>query len=75
MRKNEVIRAQRDFRQQQEQSLLSEINYLQKRLEEMGYNGDCAYERAIEGKFLQRLQDRRHSLALLRNGGRIDINQ
>lgn len=71
MRKIEVIRAQRDFRKQQEQNLLSEINYLQRRLEQMGYNGDCAYERAIEGQFQQRLDERRQALATLRQIGRL----
>ncbi|MBF0255603.1 MAG: hypothetical protein HQL47_03905 [Gammaproteobacteria bacterium] len=66
MRKSEVLRAQHQFGQQQERALLEDINYLESRLKEMGYNGDCAYERAIERSFSQRLQERRQALKQLR---------
>ncbi len=72
MRKIEVIRARREHLKQQEQHLLSEIHYLQQRLKQMGYNGDCAYERAIENNFQQRLVERRRALSELTHQGRLD---
>lgn len=49
-----------------EQSLLKDIAYFEARLEEMGYNGDCAYERAIVKTFARLVEERRDSLAGLR---------
>lgn len=50
-----------------EQSLLQDIAYFEARLEEMGYNGDCAYERAITRTFARLVEERRDSLAKLRS--------
>lgn len=47
------------------ESLLSDIKYLENRLEEMGYNGDCAYERAMSQAFEQLITEKRQTLASL----------
>jgi len=49
------------------ESLFSDIKYLENRLEEMGYNGDCAYERAMSQAFEQLISEKKQSLASLNN--------
>ncbi len=42
--------------------LRAEINYLEKRLTEMGSSGDCAYERALTKAFMELISERRRLL-------------
>ena len=49
-----------------ENSLLEDIVYFEGRLEEMGFNGDCAYERAMAQTFERLVEERRNSLKKLR---------
>ncbi len=42
--------------------LRAEINYLEKRLIEMGSSGDCAYERALAKAFIDLISERRRLL-------------
>ncbi len=42
--------------------LRAEINYLEKRLVEMGSAGDCAYERALAKAFVDLITERRRLL-------------
>ena len=44
--------------------LTSEIKYLQARLNEMGYNGDCAYERSIARLYAETIKKHQAQLAL-----------
>ncbi len=50
---------------EQASQLRSEIAYMEARLLEMGYNGDCAYERAMAHTFRTLLDTRRRQLATL----------
>lgn len=43
-----------------------EIAALEHRLNDMGMDGDCAYERAMSRLYASLLQDRKHQLAVLR---------
>ncbi|MEN8174621.1 MAG: hypothetical protein ABFS23_02575 [Pseudomonadota bacterium] len=43
--------------------LREEIAYLEARLVELGFEGDCAYERAMARFFTERLETRRAQLA------------
>ena len=56
----------RQSRSADENSLLEDIVYFEGRLEEMGFNGDCAYERAMVQTFERLVEERRNSLAKLR---------
>jgi hypothetical protein len=47
--------------------LMEEIATLESRLEDMGMDGDCAYERAISRVYTDMLNDRRRQLAALRH--------
>ena len=46
--------------------LLEEISRLEQRLESMGMDGDCAYERAISTLYRSMVEERRQQLASLR---------
>lgn len=50
--------------------LLEEIATLQRRLDDMGLDGDCAYERAISRLYTGMLEDRKQQLAALRRSAR-----
>lgn len=52
-----------------ESEVRAEINYLEKRLAEMGLAGDCAYERALAKAFNGLLSERRSILARLLHVG------
>ena len=45
--------------------LCDEIAFLEDRLNEMGYAGDCAYEHALSRAYAERLCERRRELASL----------
>ncbi len=45
--------------------LLEEIATLERRLEDMGLDGDCAYERAISRLYTGMVEDRKQQLAVL----------
>lgn len=47
--------------------LLDEIAALESRLEDMGMDGDCAYERAMSRLYTGMVEDRKRLLAALRN--------
>jgi hypothetical protein len=47
--------------------LLEEIATLESRLEDMGIDGDCAYERAMSRVYTDMVQDRKRQLAALRS--------
>ena len=49
-----------------EQDLVEEIAYLTSRLDDMGTNGDCAYERALARAFSAMVQERTRQLCQLR---------
>jgi len=44
--------------------LLEEIAYMEGRLAEIGYDGDCAYEKAIAKFFEQQVSDRKIRLGV-----------
>jgi len=44
--------------------LAAEIKYLQERLKEMGYNGDCAYERSITRLYVETIKKHQNYLGL-----------
>jgi hypothetical protein len=46
--------------------LLEEIATLERRLDDMGLDGDCAYERAISRLYTGMVEDRKQQLAVLR---------
>lgn len=48
------------------QQLMEEIATLQRRLDDMGLDGDCAYERAISRLYTGMVEDRKQQLTLLR---------
>ena len=48
-------------------NLLEEIAALENRLEDMGIDGDCAYERAMSRVYTDMVQDRKRQLAALRS--------
>ena len=48
---------------QSAQSIRTDINYFEARLGEMGYDGDCAYERAMAKLYEKLVAERRESLA------------
>ena len=43
--------------------ICDEIAFLEDRLNEMGYAGDCAYEHALSRAYTERLSERRRELA------------
>jgi hypothetical protein len=45
--------------------LLEEIATLERRLDDMGLDGDCAYERAISRLYTGMVEDRKQKLAVL----------
>ncbi len=45
--------------------LLEEIAALENRLEDMGIDGDCAYERAMSRVYTDMVEDRKRQLAAL----------
>jgi hypothetical protein len=45
--------------------LLEEIATLERRLDDMGVDGDCAYERAISRLYTGMVEDRKQKLAVL----------
>jgi len=47
------------------QQLKDEITVLQSRLDDMGLDGDCAYERAISRLYTSLVADRKKQLAML----------
>jgi hypothetical protein len=47
--------------------LLEEIATLENRLEDMGVDGDCAYERAMSRLYTDMVQDRKRQLAAVRS--------
>lgn len=44
--------------------ITKEIKYLQERLKEMGYNGDCAYERSIARLYVETIKKHQDFLRL-----------
>jgi len=48
-----------------QQQLLEEIATLECRLEDMGMDGDCAYERAMSRLYTTMVEDRKRQLAAL----------
>jgi hypothetical protein len=61
-----VARADPPHGRQDEIAVIEEeISYLEERLAQMGFGGDCAYERALEGFYSGLLDDRRAQLASL----------
>lgn len=48
--------------QQSVQRIRTDIRYLEARLGEMGYEGDCAYERAMTRMYEKLVEERRASL-------------
>ncbi len=50
-----------------EHSLGQDIAYLEGRIEEMGFNGDCAYERAMVTTYEKLLIEKRAALKELRS--------
>lgn len=66
--------APQQARRHDEQSLREDIAYFEARLEEMGYNGDCAYERAIAKTFARLVEERRASLSQLHGVGRMALS-
>ena len=44
-------------------SLVQEINYLKKRLYQMGFNGDCAYEKKLAEYFQHVIAQRQEKLS------------
>lgn len=45
--------------------LREEIHYMESRLTEIGFEGDCAYERAMSKFYLEQIETRRRKLARL----------
>ena len=45
--------------------LIEEIATLERRLDDMGIDGDCAYERAISRLYTGMVEDRKQKLAVL----------
>ena len=50
-----------------EEFLVEDIKYFEARLQEMGYDGDCAYERALAQSFERRVIEQKGALANLRS--------
>jgi hypothetical protein len=50
-----------------ERSLSQDIAYLENRIEEMGFNGDCAYERAMVNTYEKLLLEKRAALEEMRS--------
>ena len=50
-------------------ALAEEIAALEKRLQKLGFDGDCAYERAISQLYQSLVEDRKNRLAALRAAG------
>ena len=48
----------------QRERLQSEIEYLQTRLDEIGHDGDCAYEKAMVRFFEQQMAERQAALGI-----------
>ena len=48
-------------------NLITEIIYLRKRLKQMGYTGDCAYEKKLSGYFTQMIEQYEEELFKLKN--------
>ena len=46
--------------------LEEEIHYMEARLNEIGFEGDCAYERAMSKFFLEMIDSHRQQLELLK---------
>jgi|GEM_PF-2968657 len=44
--------------------IVREMKYLQNRLNEMGYNGDCAYERSIFNLYIETVKKHQDYLSL-----------
>jgi hypothetical protein len=53
--------------EEQTLQLMEEIAALESRLEDMGMDGDCAYERAISRVYTDMVAERKRRLAALRN--------
>ena len=49
--------------------LKEEIRYMEERLDEIGFEGDCAYERAMSRFFLEQIASRRQQLAGMESSG------
>ena len=49
--------------------LKEEIRYMEARLDEIGFEGDCAYERAMSRFFTEQIASRRQQLAGLECSG------
>lgn len=49
-------------KQNDKEGLLDEINYLTMRLEQIGYNGDCAYEKKLSTYYLSAVAHCREKL-------------
>ena len=49
--------------------LKEEIRYMEARLDEIGFEGDCAYERAMSRFFLEQIASRRRQLAGMKSSG------
>jgi hypothetical protein len=49
--------------------LREEIRYMEARLDEIGFEGDCAYERAMSRFFLEQIAFRRQQLAGMESAG------
>ncbi len=50
------------------QQICEDIDFLERRLEQMGYDGDCAYERAMSRVYEELLMKRRRALRDLEPG-------
>ncbi len=59
----------RAARTHHESRLLEQIAYFEARLVEIGYLGDCAYEKAMVRVYLSRRQELNDQLAALRQAG------
>lgn len=49
--------------------LKEEIRYMEARLDEIGFEGDCAYERAMSRFFVEQIASRRQQLAGMESSG------
>jgi hypothetical protein len=65
MKMHHATSLQPAIREDQTLQLIEEIAALESRLEDMGMDGDCAYERAISRVYAVMVEERKQQLAAL----------